>query len=69
MKKILGFLLGAGAGAIGTLIRTGVAVIAGYFVTKGFVDEATAASLTDQLVGVALTALAAIGSWLNNEAK
>jgi hypothetical protein len=69
MKKILGFILGAGKGAIGTFIRTGVAVLAGYFVTKGFIDEATAASLTDQIVGVVLTVLAGIGSWLNNEAK
>jgi hypothetical protein len=66
IKKVLGFVLGAGAGMIGTVIRTGIAAVAGYFLSKGFIDSATATTLTNQLVGVALSALAALGSYLNN---
>lgn len=67
MKKILGFILGAGAGTIGTLIRTSVGLAAGYFVTKGFIDQTTASTLAEQLAGAALTLLAYIGSRLNDE--
>jgi hypothetical protein len=61
IKKILGFILGAGMGWIGTAIR-----VAGYFVNKGFIDAAGGAAFTDQIVGVILTVLAALGSYLNN---
>lgn len=67
IKKVLGFVLGAGAGVAGTVIRTGVAAIAGYFLSKGFVDADTAASLTNQLTGIGLSLLAALGSYLNND--
>lgn len=69
IKKILGFVLGAGAGWIGTSIRVVVAGGAGYFVNKGFIDSATAGTLTDQIVGVGLGILAAVGSALNNTAQ
>jgi hypothetical protein len=69
MKKILGLILGAGSGLIGTFIRVVLAGIAGYFVNKGFIDSATAGGLVDQLAGVALGLLAALGSYLNNEVK
>lgn len=66
VKKVLGFLLGAGKGWLGTIIRTGIGGLAGYFVTRGFIDADTATALTDQVVGVVLALLAAIGSALNN---
>lgn len=69
MKKILGLILGAGSGLIGTFIRVSLAGVAGYFVNKGFIDTTTAGGLVDQLAGVALGLLAAIGSYLNNEVK
>lgn len=67
MKKILGFLLGAGSGVLGTLIRTGVAALGGWLIAKGFTDAATAGNLVEQISAVAVTLLAAIGSYLNNE--
>lgn len=66
IKKLLGYLLGAGMGWLGTVIRVAIAGFAGYFVNKGFIDGETANGLTDQIVGVALAALAALGSYLNN---
>lgn len=66
IKKVLGIALGAGSGWIGTGIRVAVAGVAGYFVNKGFIDGATAGALTDQIVGVGLAILAAVGSALNN---
>lgn len=69
IKKVLGALLGAGAGWLGTAIRVVIAGIAGYFVNKGFIDSTTAGSLTDQVVGVVMALLAAIGSALNNTAQ
>lgn len=65
-KKVLGILLGAGMGWLGTAIRVGVAGAAGYFVSKGFIDGEAAGALTDQIVGVSLAILAAVGSALNN---
>lgn len=69
VKKVLGIALGAGAGWLGTVIRVGVAGAAGYFVSKGFIDGETAGALTDQIVGVTLAIVAAIGSALNNTAQ
>ena len=69
IKQILGFLLGAGKGWIGTAIRTAIAGLAGYFVSKGFIDAGTATALTDQIVAVVLAIVAAIGSGLNNTAQ
>ena len=66
IKKILGFVLGAGMGWAGTVIRVAIAGVAGYFVNKGFIDTATAGGLTDQVVGVVMALLAAAGSALNN---
>lgn len=69
VKKVLGMLLGAGMGWLGTAIRVAVAGAAGYFVSKGFIDGDTASTLTDQIVGVALAIVAAIGSALNNQVQ
>lgn len=68
MKKILGTLLGAGHGFFGSLIRTGLATVGGVLVAHG-VDPALATNVESALVGLALAALAALGSYLNNEAN
>ena len=65
VKKVLGLLLGAGKGYIGTAIRVSVAGVAGYFVSKGFVSADAASGIVDQIVGVALSIIAVIGSQLN----
>jgi hypothetical protein len=69
MKKILGLLLGAGSGVIGTLIRTGLAALGGVLVTKGYIDQDTANNIVTTWVGAIMTFLAALGSYLNNEAN
>lgn len=69
IKKVLGAVLGAGAGYFGTAIRTAAAAGGGYLVSKGWIDEGTAASLGEHVVGIGLIVLAAIGSALNNQTK
>lgn len=69
MKKILGLLLGAGSGVIGTLIRTGLAALGGVLVTKGYIDQDTANNIVATWAGAIMTFLAALGSYLNNEAN
>lgn len=69
VKTVLGYLLGAGMGWLGTVIRVGIAGLAGYFVNKGFIDGATAGGITDQIVGVVMAVLSAVGSSLNNKAQ
>lgn len=66
MKKILGTLLGAGQGFLGSLIRTGLATVGGVLVAHG-VDPALATNLEVAIAGAAMAALAALGSYLNNE--
>lgn len=68
MKKILGILLGAGSGFIGTLVRTALAALGGVLVTKGYIDQDTANNLVTTFFGAVMTLLAALGSYLNNEA-
>lgn len=69
MKKVLGFLLGAGSGMIGTFIRTGLATLGGVLVAKGWLDAGTATVWSTAIAGAAISALAAIGSYLNNSAE
>lgn len=69
MKKVLGALLGAGSGIVGTLVRTGLAALGGILVTKGYIDQTTANDLVTTWVGAVMTLLAALGSYLNNETK
>ena len=61
-------LLGAGMGYLGTAIRVAIAGAAGYFVTQGFVTADAANGIVDQIVGVALSILAVVGSRLNSTA-
>lgn len=68
MKKILGLLLGAGSGVIGTLVRTALAALGGVLVTKGYIDQDTANNIVTTWAGAIMTFLAALGSYLNNEA-
>jgi hypothetical protein len=68
MSKLLGFLLGAGQGVIGSVIRTGLATAGGYFVTKGWLDTGTVTNLTTTITGLIMTGLAGLGSHLNNKA-
>jgi hypothetical protein len=69
MKKILGLILGAGAGWIGTAIRVALAGVAGYFINKGWIDSAVGADLVEKVVGIALVVLASLGSYLNSEVQ
>jgi hypothetical protein len=69
MKKILGLILGAGMGWIGTAIRVALASVAGYFINKGWIDSAIGADLVDKAVGIVLVLLASLGSYLNSEVQ
>lgn len=69
VKKVLGIVLGAGHGYLGTVIRTAAAAGGGWLVSKGLIDAEAAASFGDHVVGLGLILLAAVGSALNNEAK
>lgn len=69
IKKILGFILGAGMGWAGTAIRMGITAIATWLLTKGYVDADTATTLTEQAVGFVLAILAALGSKLNSDVQ
>ncbi len=68
LKKVLGMILGAGMGYLGTAIRVAIAGAAGYFVSHGFVTADAASGIVDQIVGVALSILAVVGSRLNSSA-
>ena len=68
LKKVLGMILGAGMGYLGTAIRVAIAGAAGYFVNQGFVTADAASGIVDQIVGVALSILAVVGSRLNSSA-
>ena len=68
LKKVLGMILGAGMGYLGTAIRVAIAGAAGYFVSQGFVTADAASGIVDQIVGVALSILAVVGSRLNSSA-
>lgn len=66
--ELLGKLLGAGAGLIGTGVRAGLAVLGGWFLANG-VDAGVVANFTDAVVAVVTIGLAIVGSVLNNKAK
>ena len=67
IKGILGFLLGAGKGWLGTVIRTLVAGAAGWLASKGIIEPDATAAITDHILAVVLAILAGVGSALNNE--
>lgn len=69
MKKLVGTLLGAGHGFIGTVVRTGLAALGGGLVAKGYIDTNTAADLVTAISGAVMTVLASVGSYLNNKTK
>jgi hypothetical protein len=69
VQQILGFLLGAGKGWIGTVIRAGLVSFGTYLASKGFLDQDTAVNLVDQIMGVVLTILAVVGSRLNDKVQ
>lgn len=69
MGKILGTLLGAGKGVLGTVIRMAITAIATWLITKGYIDGATGASIAEQVIGVLLAVISALGSKLNNDAQ
>lgn len=66
--KFLAVLLGAGQGFIGTIIRTALAGLGGWLISKG-VDAGAANDLVTAIGGVVTVFLAALGSYLNNKAE
>lgn len=68
MVKILAFLLGAGSGLIGTIIRVALAGLGGWLVSKG-VDAGSASNIVSTLTGLVTLVLSALGSVLNNQAN
>ena len=68
MWDIVGLVLGAGKGFFGTIIRTALAGVGGWFIAHG-VDAGIATQFTDALIGLATIVLAALGSYANNKAN
>ena len=68
IKKVLGLILGAGMGWIGTAIRVALAGVSGYLISKG-VDAGVVQSTMDLWIAAITGTLAALGSWLNSDVQ